>query len=164
MYAMTLFGLLAVSATSEALKYATPSRLATTNCTYPVKFTVSNFTEYTDRVDSTKNMTSFYFADTGTGISTFCNRNSTSKPSSVNSNEWPCDNSDVLFIYQTTGIAGLTMVELACPGITPQFEASGLVRPDLACTNSTSGTTCTAKQSSISGEFSSFEPTPPTSR
>ncbi|KAI1134555.1 hypothetical protein F5Y05DRAFT_398352 [Hypoxylon sp. FL0543] len=164
MHATTLFGLLAASATSEALKYAIPSRLATTNCTYPVNFAVSNFTDYTDRIDGTKNITSFSFADTDTGISTSCTRNSTSKPSSVNSNAWPCDNADVSFIYQTTGIAGLTVIELACPGVTPQFEASGLVTPDLACTNSTSGTTCAAKQSPILGEFSSFEPVPPTTR
>ncbi|KAI0141068.1 hypothetical protein F4776DRAFT_613895 [Hypoxylon sp. NC0597] len=117
MYVLTLFGLLAVPATSEALKYAIPSRLATTNCTYPANFTISNFTDYTDRVNNTKNITSFYFADTGTGISTFCSHNSTSKPSPANSNEWLCDNTDVSFIYQKTGIAGLTVIELACPGM-----------------------------------------------
>ncbi|KAI1415930.1 hypothetical protein F5Y13DRAFT_155691 [Hypoxylon sp. FL1857] len=164
MHATTLFSLLAVSATSQALKYAIPSRVANTNCTYPANFTVSNFTDYTDRVDNTKNITSFYFADAGTGINTFCSRNSTSKSTAANANEWPCDNADVSFIYQTTGIAGLTVIELACPGITPRFEASGLVTPDLACTNSTSGTTCTTKQSPVQGEFNSFEPAPPTSR
>ncbi|KAI2468093.1 hypothetical protein F4781DRAFT_399847 [Annulohypoxylon bovei var. microspora] len=159
----TLFGLLAASATSYALKYTVPSSLKATavDCVYPANYTVSNFTVVTDMVDSAKNVTSFYFADAGTSINTPCTHNSTSKPSSVGTNRWPCDNSKVAFIYQTTGIAGLTMVEEACPGSTPQFEASGLITPGLACTNSSSGSTCVAKQSPILGEFDSFEPAPP---
>ncbi|KAI1649731.1 hypothetical protein F4815DRAFT_453984 [Daldinia loculata] len=162
MYAVALLGLLAVPATSKALKYAIPVSLKATDCTFPANYTVSNFTIYTDRTDSSKNSTSFLFDDPRTGINTSCSRNSTSKLSG--SNRWPCDDSNVAFIYQTTGIAGLTLIEAACPGNVPQFEASGLIRPDLACTNSTSGTTCVAKQSPIVGDFDSLEPAPPPSR
>ncbi|KAI1107528.1 hypothetical protein F4804DRAFT_297264 [Jackrogersella minutella] len=161
MHTITLFSLLAASATSNALKYAVPSNIKVAGCTYPANYTVSDLTISTDEVDSDKNITSFHFADPGTGIDTLCSRNSTSKPSSVSSNRWPCDNQKVSFIYQTTGIAGLTMVEVACPGSTPQFEASGLVTPNLTCTNSTTGSTCVAKQSPILGEFDSLQPTPP---
>lgn len=180
----TLFGLLAASATSLALKYTVPTSLKATavNCVYPANYTISNFSVFTDAADSSKNVTSFSFADVGTGINTTCSHNSTSKPSSVGTNRWPCDNSNVSFIYQTTGIAGLTLIEVACPGrcvhdsrignrshimitnreySTPQFEASGLIKPNLTCTNSTSSSTCVAKQSPILGEFDSFEPAPP---
>ncbi|XDG06467.1 hypothetical protein ABKA04_006082 [Annulohypoxylon sp. FPYF3050] len=159
----TLFGLLAASATSLALKYTVPTSLKATavNCVYPANYTISNFSVFTDAADSTKNVTSFSFADAGTGIKTTCSHNSTSKPSSVGTNRWPCDNSNVSFIYQTTGIVGLTLIEVACPGSTPQFEASGLIKPNLTCTNSTSSSTCVAKQSPILGEFDSFEPAPP---
>ncbi|KAI1208905.1 uncharacterized protein F4807DRAFT_429907 [Annulohypoxylon truncatum] len=157
-----LFGLLAASATSYALKYTVPASLKATavDCVYPANYTVTNFTVFTNAADSAKNVTSFYFADAGTGINTTCSHNLTSKPSSVGTNRWPCDNSNVSFIYQTTGVAGLTMVEVACPGSTPQFEASGLITPNLTCTNSSSASTCVAKQS-ILGEFDSFEPAPP---
>ncbi|KAI0135425.1 hypothetical protein F4814DRAFT_444245 [Daldinia grandis] len=161
MYAIALLGLLALPAASKALKYAIPMSLKATSCTFPANYTVSNFTIYTDRTDSGKNNTSFLFDDPSTGINTSCSRNSTSKLSG--SNRWPCDDSNVAFIYQTTGIAGLTLIEAACPGNVPQFEASGLIRPDLACTNSTSGTTCVAKQSPIVGDFESLEPAPPPS-
>ncbi|KAI8960911.1 hypothetical protein F5Y11DRAFT_247315 [Daldinia sp. FL1419] len=160
MHVLALLSLLAVPVTSKALKYAVPVSLKATDCTFPANYTVSNFTIYTDRFDSAKNSTWFLFDDPSTGINTSCSRNSTSKLSG--SNRWPCDNSNVAFIYQTTGIVGLTLIEAACPGNVPQFEASGLVRPDLACTNSTVGTTCVAKQSPIAGDFSSFEPAPPT--
>ncbi|OTB06673.1 hypothetical protein M426DRAFT_318731 [Hypoxylon sp. CI-4A] len=163
---VAMVGLLATSATSKPVKYTIPSnlKLAATNCTYPATYTISNFMSSTDNVDATKNTTSFYFADKDTGISTFCTHNSTSTPTSGSSSEWPCDNPSVSFIYQTTGAAGLTMVELACPGNSPQFEAAGKVQPDLSCTNSTTGSTCVAKQSPITGDFDSFEPAPPTSR
>ncbi|KAI1481695.1 hypothetical protein K445DRAFT_315093 [Daldinia sp. EC12] len=162
MHAVTLLGLLAIPAVSTALKYAVPMSLKATDCTFPANYTVSNFTIYTDRFDSAKNSTSFIFDDPSTGINTNCSRNSTSKLHG--SNRWPCDDSNVEFIYQTTGIAGLTLIEAACPGNVPQFEAAGLVRPDLACTNSTSGTTCVAKQSPIVGDFDSLQPAPPSSR
>lgn len=116
MRAITLFGLLAAPAAAKTLKYAVPSKLLAANCTMPADYTVSNFTVYTDAVDSTKNNTSFYFADASTGINTFCSHNSTSKPSTVGSNRWPCDDPNIAFIYQTTGAAGLTMIEVACPG------------------------------------------------
>ncbi|KAI1385051.1 uncharacterized protein F4822DRAFT_381670 [Hypoxylon trugodes] len=162
MYAITLLGLLVTTGISTPLKYAVPSSLKATasNCIYPANFTVSSFTIYTDRVDSSKNTTSFSFADADTGINAFCTQNSTSKATGANSNQYPCDDPNVTFIYQTTGVAGLTLVELACPGTVPQYEASGLVTPDLACTNSTTASTCAAKQSTITGDFDSLEPVP----
>ncbi|KAI1382093.1 hypothetical protein F4677DRAFT_439894 [Hypoxylon crocopeplum] len=159
MRAVTLFGLLAGSATSKALKYAIPLSLKATDCTLPANYTVTNFTIYTNSVDSSKNTTSFGFVDEDTGIDTFCVRNSTSKPSTVASNRWPCDDPLVAFIWQTTGIAGLTMIETACPQSDLGWEASGLITPKLACTNSTSGSTCVATQS-ILGDFDSLEPAP----
>ncbi|KAI2629836.1 hypothetical protein GGR54DRAFT_586577 [Hypoxylon sp. NC1633] len=116
MHTIALFGLLAGSATSKALNYAVPVSLKAMDCTMPANYTVSNFTIYTDRVDSAKNYTSFHFTDAGTGIDTFCGRNSTSKPMFTGSNRWPCDSPNVAFVWQTTGIAGLTVVESACPG------------------------------------------------
>ncbi|KAI0383933.1 hypothetical protein F5Y04DRAFT_250036 [Hypomontagnella monticulosa] len=160
MHAITLLGLLAGPVAAKALKYTVPSKLLAANCTMPADYTVSNFTVYTDTVDNTKDNTSFYFADASTGINTSCSHNSTSKPSTVGSNRWPCDDPNVAFIYQTTGVAGLTLIEVACPGNVPQFEASGLTTPDLACTNSTSGSTCVAKQSPIAGDFDSLQPAP----
>lgn len=116
MYAATLLGLLAGAATSEALKYDVPTSIKATNCPLPANYTVSDFTIYTDTANNTKSATTFSFSDPSTGIETFCSRNSTSKPSATGTNRWPCDNSMVAFIWQTTGIAGLTMIEQACPG------------------------------------------------
>ncbi|KAI1398730.1 hypothetical protein F4819DRAFT_467607 [Hypoxylon fuscum] len=117
MHAIMLLSLLAGQTASKALKYVVPATLAATDCTYPANFTVTNFTTYTDSVDIAKNYTSFHYADVGTGIDTFCNRNSSSKPSTIGSgNQWPCDNQDVTFIYQPTGWnVALTLAEIACP-------------------------------------------------
>ncbi|KAI1082761.1 hypothetical protein F5B20DRAFT_530225 [Whalleya microplaca] len=157
-----LFSLLAGTAASKSLKYAIPATVAATasNCTYPADFQVANFTTYADKADGSKNTTSFHFTDGETGIDTACGSNSTSKPSINGTNRYPCDNPLVAFIYQTTGMAGLTLVETACPGNVPQFEAAGLISPELDCTDSDTGSTCVAKQATITGDFGSLEPAP----
>ncbi|KAI5866617.1 alpha/beta-hydrolase [Durotheca rogersii] len=160
MRAVSLLSLMAGLASSRALKYTVPMALSAADCTFPALYEVADFTIHTGVDNSTASTISFRFADVDTGIDTRCERNSTSKPNIPGSNRWPCDHPDVAFIYQTTGIAGLTMIEAACPGSVPQFEASGLVRPELACTNSTMGSTCVARQSPIDGDFDSLQPAP----
>ncbi|KAI0013480.1 hypothetical protein F4779DRAFT_397610 [Xylariaceae sp. FL0662B] len=163
MYAIiTLLSLLTGTATAKTLKYAVPASMAAVanNCVYPADYEVANFTTYTDKVDGSKNTTSFHFTDSDTGIDTSCTSNSTSKPSINGTNRYPCDNPAVAFIYQTTGMAGLTMIETACPGNSSQFEAAGQVSPKLDCTDSDSGSTCVAGESPITGDFTSLEPAP----
>ncbi|KAL7629434.1 hypothetical protein AAE478_000954 [Parahypoxylon ruwenzoriense] len=179
MRVITLLSLAAGLASSKTLNYAVPSTLEAVACTYPAAYEVANFTMSTEGSNGTISSISFHFTDADTGIDTQCGRNSTSKPSSLGANRWPCDDANVSFIYQMTWITGLNMIEVACPGNTrprsdaeaiplmaddeysvPQFEASGLITPDLTCTNSTSGSTCVAKQSPIAGEFESLEPSP----
>ncbi|KAI1779893.1 hypothetical protein F4818DRAFT_400979 [Hypoxylon cercidicola] len=165
MHYTALLSLLVVPVMSKALKYHVPSSLQARACQLPANFTVSDLTIYTDDVDNNKNYTSFSYSDVGTGIDTYCSRNSTSKPGTVNEGSWPCDNSNVAFIYDATVPKSyLTIVEIACPETGVHIEASGEVRPDLTCKNSTSGSTCVAKQSSMTGIFVSLEPTPPPSR
>ncbi|RYO89048.1 hypothetical protein DL764_008626 [Monosporascus ibericus] len=115
-YSLAL-GLLAGVATSKTFKYAIPAGTkATEGCTLPGEFEISDLTVFTDNVDNTKNMASFHFTDVDTGIDTFCQRNSTSKSASPGTAQrWPCDNPNVEFIYQTSGIPGLTLIEKACP-------------------------------------------------
>lgn len=110
-----LLGLLAVPATSKALKYSPPPSLLPRDCNLPANFTVSNLTVYTD-VDSNKNYTSFSYSDVGTGIDTFCTQNSSSEHSALSKNAWPCDNQDVAFIYNGfKATPELDMIEKACP-------------------------------------------------
>ncbi|KAK7755248.1 hypothetical protein SLS62_002753 [Diatrype stigma] len=115
--ASLVLGLMVGAVTSRTFKYALPANVeAMAGCIFPGEFEVSDFTTYTDFLDSTKNTTSFHYSDVDTGIDTSCQHNSTSTPiSSGAAQRWACDNANVEFIYQTTsGVAGLTILEKAC--------------------------------------------------
>ncbi|KAI1764746.1 hypothetical protein GGR53DRAFT_298356 [Hypoxylon sp. FL1150] len=133
------------------------------DCIFPVNFTISEFVAVTDHLDSTRNHTSFSYFDASTGFNTTCEHNANSKPSTVNTNAWPCKNSSVLFIFDTEPKPELTMIEMACPESGAKIEASGSVRPDLNCKNQTFETNCVS-MTPITGVFVSLEPVPPSSR
>jgi hypothetical protein len=101
-----------------ASAYNVPNEMEVADdCTLPSKYTIANFVTFGDKLNGTLNTTSFHFTDTDTGIDTACQKNSTSKSTSPNGGtaRYYCDNTNVEFIYQTTGIAGLTLIEKACP-------------------------------------------------
>ncbi|RYP49634.1 hypothetical protein DL768_004676 [Monosporascus sp. mg162] len=131
-YSLAL-GLLAGVATSKTFKYAIPAGIeATEGCTLPGEFEISDLTIFTDNLDSTKNVTSFHFTDVDTGIDTFCQWNSTSKSASPGTAQrWPCDNTNVEFIYQTSGIPGLTLIEKACPENPYEMRLKSVILPYL---------------------------------
>ncbi|KAI0505542.1 hypothetical protein F5B22DRAFT_518933 [Xylaria bambusicola] len=166
MYAFSIFvSLAAAVSASKPLHYTVPSNFkaaVASNCTLPAEFLVTNFTTYADKTNETLSAVSFYFSDPDTKIETICQRNSSSTPSGPSKNIYGCGNANVAFIYQTTGVAGLTLTERACPGGSGlQFEASGLITPDLDCTDTSTGTTCHSQKTSIQGDFDSFQPIPP---
>ncbi|KAI0203991.1 alpha/beta-hydrolase [Astrocystis sublimbata] len=147
-----LFSLAAVASASKALHYTVPNnfKALASNCTLPADFVVSNLTTFTDAKSNSTNTVSFTFSDPDTEIHTTCQRNATSIPSGPGKNKYACDSDGVSFIYQTTGIAGLTVIERACARSgTAKFEASGLVRPELDCTDNATGTLCRAKEDSV---------------
>lgn len=113
-YSALIAGLLAEIASSA---FVAPVELAVTNCAMPAQFTISNFMTFSDKSNGTVELTSFNFADAGTNITTACQQNSTSVSTSPNGGtaRYYCDDENVQFIYQTTGIVGLTMIERACP-------------------------------------------------
>ncbi|KAI1263017.1 hypothetical protein F5Y18DRAFT_139863 [Xylariaceae sp. FL1019] len=164
----TVFGL-AVTATTVAAKflhYTVPAVLAesASDCVLPADFVVTDF-QATFKSNNSIDTVSFGFQDTDTGIDTVCNRNSTSVPTGVSKNQYKCDDATVGFVYQTswTGITGLTLVERACTGegsSSEQFEAAGQITPHLDCTNSTTTATCVANETTITGDYDSFEPVP----
>ncbi|KAI8632325.1 hypothetical protein F5Y19DRAFT_420646 [Xylariaceae sp. FL1651] len=157
-----VFSFMAAAMASKNLHYSVPNifKAVASNCTMPADYVVNNFTTYTDKTDASLNTVSFRFLDADTNIDTTCQRNSTSKPGGPSKNRYDCGNANVAFIYQTTGVAGLTLIEKACPGSAPQFEASGLITPELTCVDSSTGTLCHA-QARLEGDFDSFEPVPP---
>ncbi|KAI0871436.1 hypothetical protein GGS24DRAFT_471500 [Hypoxylon argillaceum] len=158
-----LFSLIAAASASSALHYSVPSsfKALSSNCTLPANFVVANFTTYTAKDNSSSTVT-FQFSDPGTKIQTTCQRNSTSKGSGPSRNRYGCSNVNIAFVYQTTKDADLTIAERACSsGTTTPFEAAGFVTPDLDCTDTSTGTLCRAKQTSLQGNFESFEPVPP---
>ncbi|TGJ85246.1 hypothetical protein E0Z10_g3479 [Xylaria hypoxylon] len=163
MYALTvLFGLMAAASASKPLRYTVPNnfKAVASNCTLPAEFVVTNFTTSTNK-NGTLDTVCFQFSDPDTEIRTTCQRNSTSVASGPSKNRYGCDNANIAFIYQTTGIAGLTLTERACPGgSSPQFEASGLITPELNCTDTPTGTICHTEQKSLQGDFNSFQPIP----
>ncbi|KAI1113643.1 hypothetical protein F5Y14DRAFT_417350 [Nemania sp. NC0429] len=116
--ALSLFSLMAAASASKALHYTVPSsfKAVAKNCSMPADFTVTNFTTYTDTSDNSLNTVNFDFSDLTTQIHTTCQRNSTSTASGPSKNKYACDNADISFIYQTTGVAGLTLTEKACSG------------------------------------------------
>ncbi|KAK5628052.1 hypothetical protein RRF57_003767 [Xylaria bambusicola] len=166
MYALSiLVSLAAAVLASKPLYYTVPSNFkaaAARNCTLPAEFLVTNFTTYPDETNKTLSAVYFYFSDPDTKIGTVCQRNASSIPSGPSKNIYGCGNANVAFIYQTTGVAGLTVTERACPGGSGlQFEASGLITPDLDCTDISTRTTCHSKKTPIQGDFDSFQPIPP---
>ncbi|XXG94558.1 hypothetical protein Hte_000815 [Hypoxylon texense] len=164
MHYTMLLSLLGLPIVSKASTHPALSSLQARECYLPANFTVTNFTIYTDFVDPSKNLTSFWYSDERTGIDTFCSQNSTSKPDTINTNSWPCDDSVVAFIYDATEpIPELCMIERACPASGSNIEATGYAQPNVTCTNTTSESKCISKQSSITGQFVSLEPVPPTS-
>lgn len=115
-FSTIVVGLLAEIAASA---YVRPVQMETADddCTLPATYTIANFVTFTDKLNGALNTTSFSFADTDTGIATACQRNSTSAFTTPNGGtaRYYCDDKNVEFIYQTTGIAGLTLIEKACP-------------------------------------------------
>ncbi|KAK8048856.1 hypothetical protein PG994_010586 [Apiospora phragmitis] len=118
LFSVAFVGLMASTVASTPLKYKIPANMkVAADCTMPSEYTVSNFSAYTDRSNQTT--VSFTYADTATGISTHCERNPASKPHNTNpslASRYACDDANVEFIYQATGVAGLTVIEAACPG------------------------------------------------
>ncbi|KAI1312502.1 hypothetical protein F5Y03DRAFT_239132 [Xylaria venustula] len=154
-----LFGLAAV--VSATVPSNLKAAAAASNCTLPADFVVTDFTTFTHKKNGTLSTVRFQYSDPDTKIQTTCQRNSTSTPSGPSKNIYQCSNANIAFIYQTTGVAGLTITERACPGgSTLQFEASGLVTPALDCTDTPAGTICHANQTSLHGDFDSYEPVP----
>lgn len=117
-FSAIVIGLWAEIAASALIR---PVELAATDdqdeCVLPATYTISNFVTVGDKYNGTHNATSFQFVDTDTGITTSCEQNSTSTSTSPNGGtaRYYCDDTNVEFIYQTTGIAGLTLIEKACP-------------------------------------------------
>lgn len=113
-----LVGLVVSMAASTPLKYKIPANMkVAADCTMPSEYTVSDFSSYTNRSNQTT--VSFAYVDSATGINTRCARSPSSKPHNTNpslASRYACDNANVEFIYQTAGVAGLTVVEAACPG------------------------------------------------
>ncbi|KAI1431070.1 hypothetical protein GGR50DRAFT_698355 [Xylaria sp. CBS 124048] len=161
--AITLGLIMATTSAAKAVHYTLPKNVKiASNCSLPLDFEVSNFVTFKSKADASLDYLHFDFVDQGTNIHTACARNSTSKASGPGENRYTCDNANVAFIYQTTGITGLTLIEKACPGGSPdQYEASGLIQPQLACSNATDAQLCFAKQPSTSGVFSSIDAAPP---
>lgn len=115
---VVLLSLAAATSASMVLHYVVPSNFkaaAAGNCTLPSEFVVTNFTTYTDKNDDSLDTVSFDFSDPDTAIQATCWRNSTSTPSGPSKNRYSCSNPNIAFIYQTTGVSGLTIAERACP-------------------------------------------------
>ncbi|KAI0482887.1 hypothetical protein GGR56DRAFT_622012 [Xylariaceae sp. FL0804] len=163
-----LVSLMAALVASKSPYYAVPTKvkLATQNCTLPVEFKVIGFQIYTDAQDGSLNQTSFTFVDSDTGINTYCQQNASSVPVGSSSDQFACTNPLVSFVYDTTDVPGLTLIETACPNTGSSDEASGLLSLDqlaLNCSAQAQSKTCKAK-SPLQANFTSLEPAPPTSR
>ena len=117
LFSVALVGLMASAVASTPLKYKMPANLkVAADCVTPSEYSVSGFSVYTDRSNQTT--VSFAYADSATGINTRCERNPASKPHNTNpglASRYACNDANVGFIYQTTGVAGLTVIEAACP-------------------------------------------------
>ncbi|KAK6078139.1 hypothetical protein SCUP515_04569 [Seiridium cupressi] len=159
-FSMIVAGLLAEIVASAT--YNVPVEMdATDDCTLPAEYTISNFVTLGDSSNGTLNTTSFHFTDSDTGIDTACQKNSSSVSTNPNGGaaRYYCDDVNVEFIYQTTGIAGLTLIEKACPdsASSTKYEASGLTQFNLTCTDTTDGRLCSSNQT-ITSEFTSLNP------
>jgi hypothetical protein len=115
MFSVVAIGLLAKIVASSTLYKMPETMEVQDDCTLPGNYTIENFTTFASKTNGSSNATSFHYVDSGTGIDTFCEQNSTSKSSSSTgaTPRWPCDNPNVEFIFQTPG---LTIIEAACPG------------------------------------------------
>ncbi|KAK7969532.1 hypothetical protein PG988_008605 [Apiospora saccharicola] len=158
-----LAGMMASLVASTPLKYKIPASMkVAADCTMPSGYTVSRFSSFTDKSNQTT--VSFDYVDSATGINTHCERSPSSKPHNTNPNlasRYACDDANVEFIYQTTGVAGLTVVEAACPGSgSSTFEASALVPFNLTCASTPTGKNCTSSPAKVTEEFTSLEPRP----
>ncbi|ETS87630.1 hypothetical protein PFICI_01458 [Pestalotiopsis fici W106-1] len=157
-YSTLVVGLLAEIASSA---FVAPVELAASACTLPSEFTIKSFTTFSEQTNGTYDSISFHFTDAGTGIDTSCEQNSTSVSTSPNGGtaRYYCDDENVQFIYQTTGIVGLTMIEKACPDSDSgaKYEASGNAQFNLTCTSAYGGQTCTTNVTTTE-EFSAINP------
>ncbi|KAI2629032.1 hypothetical protein GGS21DRAFT_492584 [Xylaria nigripes] len=153
-------GLLAATSVSAAknLRYAIPKefKAVTSNCILPANFTVTDFTAYTNKEDASLDRINFEFDDAETNINATCSRDAESKPTGPGGNRYACDNVNISFIYQESG---LTLIEEVCSGQSTRFEVSGLISADqLVCTDSATGTVCDTKRTTLTGHYDSFEP------
>jgi hypothetical protein len=93
--------------------YSLPKELvAMDDCDYPEQFTIQKLSTWT-ATGSNETSLGFTFSDQGTGITTACQKNSTSavvsKPGLTA--RYACDDSMVHFIWQNSK---LTVIETAC--------------------------------------------------
>ncbi|KAH6648470.1 hypothetical protein BKA67DRAFT_693800 [Truncatella angustata] len=163
-FSTIVVGLLAEIVASASYNIPVEMAVADT-CAMPSEYTITNFVTFGDKLNGTLNTTSFHFADSETGIDTSCTKNSTSATSSPNGGtaRYYCDDATVEFIWQTTGIAGLTVIEKACPeNGSSKYEVSGLSQFNLTCTTTYDGTLCSSSQTTT-GEFTSLNPVTETS-
>ncbi|KAK8125480.1 uncharacterized protein PG998_001239 [Apiospora kogelbergensis] len=163
LFSAALVGLMASAVASTPLKYKMPANMkVAADCVMPAEYSISSFSVYTDNTNQTT--VSFAYVDSATGINTRCERDTASKPHSTNpglASRYACDDANVEFIYQTTGVAGLTVIEAACPSSgSSAFEASGLVPFNLTCSSAPTGQNCTSSPVDISREFTSLQPRP----
>ncbi|KAK7952156.1 uncharacterized protein PG986_007884 [Apiospora aurea] len=163
LFSVAFVGLMASTVASTPLKYEIPASMkVSADCNMPSEYTVSDFSAYTDRSNQTT--VSFAYVDPATGINTHCERNPSSKPHNTNpslASRYACDDANVEFIYQTTGVAGLTVIEAACPESgASAFEASSLVPFNQTCGSTPMGRNCTSNPSDITDEFTSLQPRP----
>ncbi|KAI1341620.1 hypothetical protein F5Y15DRAFT_376658 [Xylariaceae sp. FL0016] len=163
---VVIAGLMATIVTATNLHYTVPEnfKAVAANCTMPAEFSVTGFWTHRDFQDGSQNHTEFNYADSTTGISTLCERNTTSDHVGSNEDRFSCEDRNVNFIFNFDGYKpGLTILETTCPGSTPQWEATGsvtLLKLGLECNDTQLTTTCFAN-TRIQSNFTSLEPSEP---
>ncbi|GAB1310383.1 hypothetical protein MFIFM68171_00593 [Madurella fahalii] len=137
------------------------------DCTLPEKFVVQNFRLWVSKADKQTAVVDFKYSDSSTRIDTACHFDS----SSVNvglpgmAPRFACNNPSVQFILENSS---LTMIEKACFESNPArpYEAAGTVKPELDCVETGQdsqfgeGMNCVGVPATISGKFTSLQPTP----
>lgn len=140
---------------------AIPKENLAQDCEYPAYFTIQGFTTFTPSASNNTEV-NFGYVDSDTDITTTCALNSTSTNvgAAGAAARYACDNSSINFIWQNNK---LTMIELACPTSSVQYDTSGSWIPTLGCTDVTdgSGVRCAANQTTYQGQFTSIEPLKP---
>ncbi|KAH8788731.1 hypothetical protein F5883DRAFT_10136 [Diaporthe sp. PMI_573] len=145
------------------LSYATaiPKENLAQDCDYPAYFTIQDFTTFSPSA-SNKTEVTFGYVDSDTDITTTCNLNSTSTDLGAEgaAARYACDNSSVNFIWQNNK---LTMIELACPTSSVQYDTSGSWIPSLTCKDATNGAgvECVTNSTTYQGQFTSIQPLKP---